>query len=135
RGNSTSRPAAAYASTASGHGHTMAMGDTASDPFSRSAQNEARRDPSRSTGTPRSCPAHSRAGKPHRQTARPGTRPGRSDSQAVNSPPPRDSRARANRPGPLPPGAAGPASGADQRIAPGLVVQVGQPGLAQGLNG
>ena len=53
-GNPTSRPAAAYASTASGHGHTMAAGDTASDPFSRSALNEARRDPSRSTGTPRS---------------------------------------------------------------------------------
>jgi hypothetical protein len=29
----------------------------------------------------------------------------------------------------------GPASGADQRIAPGLVVQVAQPRLAQGLNG
>jgi len=27
------------------HGHTMATGDTAPDPFSRSAQNEARRDP------------------------------------------------------------------------------------------
>ncbi len=35
----------------------------------------------------------------------------------------------------LPPGAAGPASGADQRIAPGLVVQLGDPGQAQGLNG
>jgi NTPase len=54
RGNPTSRPAATYASTASGHGHTMATGDTAPDPFSRSAQHEARRDPSRSTGTPRS---------------------------------------------------------------------------------
>ena len=54
RGKPTSRPAATYASTASGHGHTMATGDTASDPFSRSAQHEARRDPSRSTGTPRS---------------------------------------------------------------------------------
>ena len=32
------RPAAAYASTASGHGHTMATGDTASDPFSQPAQ-------------------------------------------------------------------------------------------------
>ena len=32
------------------------------------------------------------------------------------------------------PGVAGPASGADQRIAPGLVVQLGDPGLAQGLN-
>ena len=48
---------------------------------------------------------------------------------------PRDSRARAHCPGPLPLGAAGPASCADQRIAPGLVVQVAQPGLAQGLNG
>ena len=38
-------------------------------------------------------------------------------------------------PGPLPLGVAGLASGADQRIAPGLVVQVGDPGLAQGLNG
>ena len=43
RGNPTSRPAAAYASTASGHGHTMATGDTAPDPFSRSAQTKARR--------------------------------------------------------------------------------------------
>jgi hypothetical protein len=42
---------------------------------------------------------------------------------------------RAHGLGPLPLGAAGPASGADQRITPGLVVQVGQPGLAQGLNG
>ena len=33
RGNPRSRPAAAYASTASGYGHTMATGDTASDPF------------------------------------------------------------------------------------------------------
>ena len=38
-------------------------------------------------------------------------------------------------PGPLPLGAAGPVSSADQRIAPGLVVQVAQPVLAQGLNG
>jgi hypothetical protein len=38
-------------------------------------------------------------------------------------------------PEPLPPAAAGPASGADQRITPGLVMHVGQPGLAQGLNG
>src|SRR5215470_14222246 len=33
-------------------------------------------------------------------------------------------------PEPLPPAAAGPASGADQRITPGLVMHVGQPGLA-----
>ena len=38
RGNPRSRPAAAYASTASGHGHTMATGDTAPDPYSRPAQ-------------------------------------------------------------------------------------------------
>jgi hypothetical protein len=38
RANPRSRPAAAYASTASGHGHTMATGDTAPDPSSRSAQ-------------------------------------------------------------------------------------------------
>ena len=42
-------PAAAYASTASGHGHTMATGDTASDPFSRSAQHGRSR--------PRGCAA------------------------------------------------------------------------------
>src|SRR5262245_51866492 len=34
----------------------------------------------------------------------------------------------------LPPGAPGPASRAGQRIAPGLVVQVGEPRLGQGLN-
>src|SRR5215470_375336 len=44
-----------------------------------------------------------------------------------HSPP--DWRARAYRPEPLPPAAAGPANGADQRITPGLFVQVGQPGL------
>ncbi|HEV3290445.1 MAG TPA: hypothetical protein VG123_15765, partial [Streptosporangiaceae bacterium] len=33
------------------------------------------------------------------------------------------------------PGAAGPASGASQRITPGLVVQFGQPRLAQPQNG
>jgi hypothetical protein len=38
RGNPGSRPAAADASTASGHGHTMATGGTAPDPFSRPAQ-------------------------------------------------------------------------------------------------
>ena len=43
RGNPRSRPAAAYASTASGHGHTMATGDTAPDPFSRSAQQASSR--------------------------------------------------------------------------------------------
>jgi len=48
---------------------------------------------------------------------------------------PPDWRAQAHCPEPLPPAAARPASGADQRIAPGLVVQVGQPGLTQGLNG
>jgi hypothetical protein len=32
--------------------------------------------------------------------------------------------------GVLPLGAAGPAGGTGQRIAPGLVVQVGKPGLA-----
>ena len=42
-------PAAASASTASGHGHTMATGDTASDPFSRSAQ--------RGRSRPRRCAA------------------------------------------------------------------------------
>ena len=40
RGNSTFRPAATYASTASGHGHTMATGDTASDPSPRPLPNE-----------------------------------------------------------------------------------------------
>ena len=38
RGNPRSRPAAARVSTASGHGHTMATGDIAPDPFSRPAQ-------------------------------------------------------------------------------------------------
>jgi hypothetical protein len=33
-----------------------------------------------------------------------------------------------------PPSAAGPAGGAGQRITPGMIVQVGQPRLAQGLN-
>ena len=85
RGKPTSRPAATYASTASGHGHTMATGDTASDPFSRSAQHEARRDPSRSTGTPRILtPPPGRPKRGHRRRARPGAEPGRSDSQAVN---------------------------------------------------
>ena len=84
RGNSTSRPAATYASTGSGHGHTMATGDTASDPFSRSAQNEARRDPSRSRETPKSWPAqgqpdsniskeHGRAPAQDAQKVRPST--------------------------------------------------------------
>jgi hypothetical protein len=60
RGNPRSRPAAAYASTASGHGHTMATGDTASDPFSRSAQH-GRPDPEdvppavATTGTTSTC--------------------------------------------------------------------------------
>jgi len=49
RGSPTSRPAAAYASTASGHGHTMATVDTAPDPFSRSAQHGRSR--------PRGCAA------------------------------------------------------------------------------
>src|SRR5260221_7174815 len=40
RGNSTARRAATYASTASGHGHTMATGDTASDPSPRPWPNE-----------------------------------------------------------------------------------------------
>ena len=48
-GNPRSRPAAASASTARGHGHTMATGDTASDPFSRSAQHGRSR--------PRGCAA------------------------------------------------------------------------------
>src|SRR5215470_20068853 len=46
-----------------------------------------------------------------------------------------DWRAQAHCPEPLPPTAARPARGAGQRITPGLVVQVGQPGLTQGLNG
>src|SRR5579859_795924 len=50
-----------------------------------------------------------------------------------HSPP--DWRAQAHCPEPLPPAAARPASGAGQCIAPGLFVQVGQPGLTQGLNG
>jgi hypothetical protein len=37
--------------------------------------------------------------------------------------------------GVLPPGAAGPAGGTGQRITPGLVVQFGEPGLTQGLDG
>ena len=49
RGNPRSRPAAAYAPTASGHGHTMATGDTAPDPFSRPAQHGRSR--------PRGCAA------------------------------------------------------------------------------
>jgi len=62
RGNPRSRPGAAYASTASGHDHTMATGDTASDPLSRSAQH-GRPDPEdvppagAATGsTPACCP-------------------------------------------------------------------------------
>ena len=62
----------------------MATGDTASDPFSRSAQHEARRDPSRSTGTPDPDPPPGRPKRGHRRRARPGAQPGRSDSQAVN---------------------------------------------------
>jgi hypothetical protein len=50
-------PAAAYASTASGHGHTMATGDTASDPFSRSAQHGRSR--------PRGCAASGRDDRHH----------------------------------------------------------------------
>jgi len=50
RGDSSARPARAYASTASGHGHTMATGGTASDPFSRRDQTKARRDSPRSKG-------------------------------------------------------------------------------------
>src|SRR5579859_4364170 len=50
-----------------------------------------------------------------------------------HSPP--DWRAQAHCPEPLPPAAARPASGAGQCIAPGLFVQVGQPGLTQGPNG
>ena len=86
------RPAATYASTGSGHGHTMATGDTASDPSPRSWPNEARRDPSRSTGTAKSWPAQQAARQQHRQRARPDTRPRCSDSQAVNTSPARGSQ-------------------------------------------
>ena len=49
RGNPRSRPAATYASTTSGRGHTMASGDTASDLFSQSPQHGRSR--------PRGCAA------------------------------------------------------------------------------
>src|SRR5205807_7763102 len=73
RGTSTSRPAATYASTGSGHGHTMATGDSPPriPPRDRVA-NEARRDPSRSPKTGKSWPAQRQPGggivKEHGQT-------------------------------------------------------------------
>src|SRR5215472_1194380 len=54
---------------------------------------------------------------------------------AGRAPSPRHSRAWGPCLGPLPPRPAGQASGADLRIAAGLVVHIGQPGLAQSLNG
>src|SRR5260221_3724916 len=76
RGNSTARRAATYASTASGHGHTMATGDTASDPSPRPWPNEGEEGSLTSNkGTEKSWPARNGQGsgiaKEH------GRRPGR----------------------------------------------------------
>src|SRR5713101_1130069 len=73
--------AAAYASTVTGHGHTMATGDTASDPSPRPWPNEGEKGSLTSNkGTEKSWPARNGQGssiaKEH------GRRPGR-DGQEV----------------------------------------------------
>ena len=78
------RPVGTYASTGSGHDHTMATGDTASDPSPRPWPTKARRDPSRSErdgkilARPRQpgtsiIKEHSRAPSPDAQEVRPST--------------------------------------------------------------
>src|SRR5439155_5749282 len=73
RGTSTFRPADTYASTGSGHGHTMATGDSPPRiPPRDRPRNEARRDPSRPAETGKSWPAQRQPGgdivKEHGQT-------------------------------------------------------------------
>ena len=86
RGNSTWRPAATYASTASGHGHTMATGDTASDPSPRPWPNDGGEGSlTFQRGTPKILARPGTARQQHRQRAQPKTQQGCSGSQAVNT--------------------------------------------------
>ena len=81
RGASTPRPAAAYTSTESGHGHTMATGDTT--PFRTPPRRASTRRPGRGpshSGTQASSPGHQHVAKhhrrnhpPHGQTVKPPT--------------------------------------------------------------
>jgi len=87
RGNPASRPAAMYASAGSGHGHTMAMGDTAPGSLPATVAKRRRGGIAHiSTGAPTILARTSTSRQQHAERARPGTRPECSGNQAIKHP-------------------------------------------------
>ncbi len=86
-GNPASRPGAAYASTASGHGETMADGRHALGSLLAIFGKRGEEGSSTFNGGHHDPDPPRQARQRRRQRARPGNRPGRSDSQAAPAEP------------------------------------------------